>query len=284
MKGIVLAAGRATRLYPATRVINKPLMPIYDKPMVYYSLSILIQAGIRDILIITTQRDLIRFKDLLGDGSAVGCNFSYKIVEGSPGLAISFIVGKEFIGTEKVALILGDNLFYGAQLEEQLEKFTNVEGAVGFAAHVSDPERYGVYEFDDKMNVISIEEKPNYPKSKYAVSGLFFCDNEVVKIANEVKPSVRGELEITSVLEAYLKMRKLKVQLMKKGTWFDMGTFDSMLKASQFVQKVEKKRGIKIGCIEEVAYRKGYIDIRQLHKLAEQSSKSGYGDYLMRIK
>lgn len=285
MKGIILAGGSGTRLYPVTKAVSKQLMPIYDKPMVYYPLSTLLQAGIREILIITTPKDLSKFKELLGDGSQIGCKFSYKTQEKPRGLADAFIVGEKFIGGDKVAMILGDNIFYGAQIDKQLQEFTNVEGAVGFAAHVNDPERYGIYGFDKNMKVTSIEEKPLHPKSNYANAGLYFCDNEVVKIAKKVKPSGRGEIEITSVLDAYLKRGKLKVCLLERGTaWLDTGTFDSMMKASQFVQVIEERQGFKIGCIEEVAYRKGFINKKKLHSLAEGLLKSGYGKYLMEIE
>lgn len=285
MKGIILAGGSGTRLYPLTKAVSKQLMPVYDKPMIYYPLSTLLQAGIREILIISTPNDLPKFKELLGDGSQIGCKFSYEIQEKPRGLADAFIIGEKFIGKSKVAMILGDNIFYGSQFDKQLEKLTNFKGAIGFAAHVNDPERYGVYEFDENMNVLSIEEKPLKPKSNYANAGLYFCDNEVVKIAKNVKPSQRGEIEITSVLDEYLKRKKLKVCLLKKGTvWLDTGTFDSMMKASQFVQVVEERQGFKIGCIEEVAYRKGFIDKKQLNKLAEGLLKSGYGKYLLELK
>ncbi len=285
MKGIILAGGSGTRLYPVTKAISKQLMPIYDKPMIYYPLSTLLQAGINQILIISTPKDLPNFMNLLGDGSQIGCQFEFKIQEKPRGLADAFIVGAEFISKEKVAMILGDNIFYGTQIDKQLEKFVNVVGAVGFAAHVNDPERYGVYEFDKNMNVLSIEEKPVHPKSNYANSGLYFCDNEVVEIAKKVKPSDRGEIEITSVLDAYLKKGKLKVCLLERGTaWLDTGTFNSMMQASQFVQVIEERQGMKIGCIEEVAYRKGFISKKQLKSLAEGLLKSGYGKYLMEIK
>lgn len=285
MKGIILAGGSGTRLYPVTKAISKQLMPIYDKPMVYYPLSTLLQAGIREILIISTPKDLPKFQELLGDGSQLGCTFSYKVQEKPKGLADAFIVGEKFIGKDKVAMILGDNIFYGSQLDEQLKKFIDVDGAVGFAAHVTDPRRYGVYEFDRNMNVLSIVEKPEHPKSNYANAGLYFCDNDVVKIAKAVKPSARGEIEITSVLDAYRKKRKLKVCLLERGTaWLDTGTFDSMMQASQFVQVVEERQGFKVGCIEEIAYRKGYIDKKQLERLAEDLLKSGYGKYLMQLK
>lgn len=284
MKGIILAGGKGTRLYPLTKAISKQLMPIYDKPMIYYPLSTLLQAGISEILIISTPNDLPKFMELLGDGSQIGCKFSYKIQEEARGLADAFIVGEEFIGKDKVAMILGDNIFYGSQIDKALEKFLDVDGAVGFAAHVVDPERYGIYEFDKKMNVLSIEEKPEKPKSNFANAGLYFCDNEVVEIAKSVKPSARGEIEITSVLDAYLKKRKLKVCLLEKGTaWLDTGTFDSMMQASQFIQVVEERQGYKIGCIEEIAYKKGFINKKQLHALAEGLLKSGYGKYLIDI-
>lgn len=285
MKGIILAGGSGTRLWPVTRAVSKQLMPIYDKPMVYYPLSTLLQAGIREILIISTPKDLPKFMELLGDGSEIGCKFSYKVQKKPRGLADAFIVGEEFIGKDKVAMILGDNIFYGSQLDKQLEKFTNVNGAVGFASSVNDPERYGIYEFDKNMKVLSIEEKPKDPKSNYANAGLYFCDNEVIKIAKSVKPSARGEIEITSVLDTYLKKGKLKVCLLERGTaWLDTGTFDTMMQASQFVQVVEERQGFKIGCIEEVAYRKGFINKKQLTKLAEGLIKSGYGKYLMELK
>ncbi len=285
MKGIILAGGSGTRLYPVTKAVSKQLMPIYDKPMIYYPLSTLLQIEIKEILIITTPKDSPKFKELLGDGSQIGCRFSYKTQEKPRGLADAFIVGEKFIGKDKVAMILGDNIFYGAQIDKQLQEFTNIDGAVGFAAHVNDPERYGIYGFDKNMNVTSIEEKPDHPKSNYANAGLYFCDNEVVKIAKKVKPSKRGEIEITSVLDAYLKKGKLKVCLLERGTaWLDTGTFDSMMKASQFVQVIEERQGFKIGCVEEVAYRKGFIDKKQLHRLAEGLLKSGYGKHLMEIE
>lgn len=285
MKGIILAGGTGTRLYPLTKGVSKQLIPVYDKPTVYYPISTLLQAGIKDILIITTPIDIDNFKKLLGDGSQLGIKFSYKIQEKPRGLADAFIVGEEFIGKDKVAMILGDNIFYGSQMDEQLEKYTDIDGAVGFAAHVNDPERYGVYEFDNNMKVISIEEKPVKPKSNYANAGLYFFDNNVIEIAKKVKPSERGELEITSILNTYLKKSKLKVCLLQRGTaWLDTGTFDSMMKASQFVQVVEERQGLKIGCIEEIAYRKGYINKIQLQTLAQDLIKSGYGKYLLEIK
>jgi glucose-1-phosphate thymidylyltransferase len=284
VKGIILAGGNGTRLYPITLAISKQLMPIYDKPMIYYPLSTLINAGIRNILIISTPDDLPRFEQLLGDGSQIGCNFSYKIQEKPRGLADAFIIGAEFIGSEKVAMILGDNIFYGSQMDQHLKEYLEVDGAVGFAAQVRDPERYGVYEFDEHMNVLSIEEKPVHPKSNYANAGLYFCDNEVVDIARSVEPSDRGEIEITSVLGAYLKKGKLRVCLLDRGTaWLDTGTFQSMSQASQFVQVIEERQDIKIGCVEEAAYRQGFIDDKKLLGLAEKFSKSGYGQYLSGI-
>ena len=285
MKGIILAGGTGTRLYPLTKAVSKQLMPVYDKPMIYYPLSTLILAGIREILIISTPKDLPRFMELLGDGSQIGCKFEYKTQETPRGLADAFVVGEEFIGKDKVAMILGDNIFYGNEMGKQLEKYTDVDGAIGLAAHVNDPERYGVYEFDENMKVLSIEEKPEHPKSNYAGAGLYFCDNEVVEIAKKVKPSERGEIEIVSVLDAYLKKGKLKVFLLERGTaWLDTGTFDSMMKASQFVQVIEERQGFKIGCIEEAAFRKGFIDKAKLHSLADGLLKSGYGKYLMELE
>lgn len=280
MKGIILAGGSGTRLYPITLSTSKQLLPIYDKPMIYYPLSTLISAGIRDILIISTSEDTARFEKLLGDGRQIGCNFSYKIQEKPNGLAEAYILGEEFIGSDKVAMILGDNIFYGSQMDK-LKDYTNVDGAVGFAAHVNDPQRYGVYEFDKDMKVLSIVEKPEQPKSNYANAGLYFCDNEVIEIAKNVKPSARGEIEITSVLDAYLKKGKLKVALLDRGTaWLDTGTFESMNQAAQFVQVIEERQGIKIGCIEEAAWCQGFIDDAQLAKLAEPLTRSGYGQYL----
>ncbi len=284
MKGIILAGGSGTRLYPLTLAISKQLMPIYDKPMIYYPLSTLMQAGIHEILIISTKRDLSRFQELLGDGSNLGCRFEYKVQDKPRGLADAFIVGADFIGQDKVAMILGDNIFYGSQMDKQLKTYTDLEGAVGFAAQVSDPQRYGVYEFDAQMNVLSIEEKPENPKSNYANSGLYFCDNQVVQIAKNVQPSARGEIEITSVLDAYLQKGQLKVCLLDRGTaWLDTGTFTSMMQASQFVQVIEDRQGIKVGCIEEIAYRKGFINRAQLEELAEPLLKSGYGQYLKAV-
>lgn len=284
MKGIILAGGSGTRLYPITRAISKQLVPIYDKPMIYYPLTTLMSAGIKDILIITTPHDQEQFKKLLGDGSEWGINLSYKVQPNPGGLAEAFIIGEEFIGNDKVAMILGDNIFYGSQMDQQLKELTNVNGAVGFASQVTDPERYGVYEFDENMNVLSIEEKPAKPKSNYANAGLYFCDNDVVEIAKNVQPSERGEVEITSVLDAYLQRGKLKVCLLDRGTaWLDTGTFESMNQASQFVEVVEQRQGIKVGCPEEVAYQQGFIDSDQLAKIAEPLIKSGYGKYLTRL-
>jgi glucose-1-phosphate thymidylyltransferase len=284
MKGIVLAGGSGTRLYPLTLAISKQLMPIYDKPMIYYPLSTLIGAGIREILIISTPKDIQRFQELLGDGSQIGCRFEYKVQEEPRGLADAYRVGAEFIGGDKVAMILGDNIFYGSQMDEQLKNYVDVDGAVGFASRVQDPQRYGVYEFDQNMKVLSIEEKPEHPKSNYANSGLYFCDNEVVEIARNVQPSARGEIEITSVLDAYLQKGKLKVALLDRGTaWLDTGTFESMHQASEFVKVIEDRQGLKIGCIEEAAFRQGFINADQIHKLAEPLQKSGYGQYLLSL-
>jgi glucose-1-phosphate thymidylyltransferase len=284
MKGIILAGGSGTRLYPITKAISKQLVPLYDKPMVYYPLSTLINAGIREILIISTPQDTERFEQLLEDGSQIGCSFSYKVQDEPRGLAEAYILGAEFIGQDKVAMILGDNIFYGSQMDNQLKQYTSVDGAVGFAAHVNDPQRYGVYEFDKDMNVLSIVEKPERPKSHYANAGLYFTDNEVVQIAKDVQPSPRGELEITSVLDAYRQRGKLKVGLLDRGTaWLDTGTFESMNQAAQFVQVIEERQGIKIGSIEEAAWRQGFIDDNQLQKLAEPLTKSGYGQYLLSL-
>jgi glucose-1-phosphate thymidylyltransferase len=284
MKGIILAGGSGTRLYPITMALSKQLMPIYDKPMIYYPLSTLINAGIRDILIISTPGDLPRFEQLLGSGEQIGCDFTYKVQDKPRGLADAFIVGADFIGGEKVAMILGDNLFYGAGLEKKLQSYTDIDGAVGFAAQVKDPQRYGVYEFDKDMKVLSIEEKPQKPKSDYANTGLYFCDNDVVEIARNVKPSERGEIEITEVLDAYLKKGKLKVSLFDRGTaWLDTGTFDSMNDAGEYIRVMEKRTGIKIGCIEEAAYRQGFITKERLHEIAEPLKKSGYGHYLQSL-
>lgn len=285
MKGIILAGGSGTRLYPITKATSKQLMPIFDKPMIYYPLATLMQAGIRKILIITTPHDMDKFIGLLGDGSHLGCQFTYKAQEKPRGLADAFIVGEEFIGDDKVAMILGDNIFYGSQIDKQLEEYLDIDGAVGFASQVTDPQRYGIYGFDKNMKVTSIEEKPEKPKSNYANSGLYFCDNNVVEIAKKVKPSARGEIEITSVLDAYLKRGKLKVCLLDRGTaWLDTGTFQSMMDASLFVKVIEERQGIKVGCIEEAAYRKGFISKKQLHKLSVGLLKSGYGNYLKNLE
>lgn len=284
MKGIILAGGSGTRLYPITKAISKQLMPIYDKPMIYYPLSILMMAGIKDVLIITTPEDNPQFKRLLGDGSQVGCNFQYAIQEVPNGLAQAFVIGAEFIGNDKVALVLGDNIFYGTGLDKQLQSLRDVEGGYVFAYQVSDPERYGVVEFDTDMNAVSIEEKPQHPKSNYAVPGLYFYDNEVVKIARELKPSARGEYEITDVNKTYLQRGQLKVAVLDKGTaWLDTGTFDSLSDASEFVRVIEKRQGTNIGCIEEIAYRNGFISREKMLQLADELKKSGYGDYLRRV-
>ncbi len=284
MKGIILAGGSGTRLHPLTLAISKQLMPVYDKPMIYYPLSVLMMSGIHEVLIISTPHDLSSFQKLLGDGKTLGCKFSYAEQKIPNGLAQAFVIGEKFIGKDSVALILGDNIFYGAGLGRLLKQYQNPEDGVVFAYHVSDPERYGVVEFDKKGNVISIEEKPKEPKSNYAVPGLYFYDNSVVKIAKNLKPSPRGEYEITDVNKEYLKNGKLKVGILDRGTaWLDTGTFSSLMQASQFVQVIEERQDQKIGCIEEVAYRMGYINKVQLKKLAEPLMKSGYGKYLVKI-
>ncbi len=281
MKGIILAGGSGTRLYPITKAISKQLMPIYDKPMIYYPLSVLMLAGINEVLIITTPEDNAAFKRLLGDGSQIGCRFEYAVQEVPNGLAQAFVIGAEFIGNDKVALVLGDNIFYGTGLGSQLKKLTEVDGGYVFAYQVSDPERYGVVEFDDSMSAISIEEKPKRPKSNYAVPGLYFYDNSVVHIARELKPSARGEYEITDVNKIYLKENKLHVSVLDRGTaWLDTGTFDSLTDASEFVRVIEKRQGKKIGCIEEIAWRNGFISKEQLNVLGDELFKSGYGIYL----
>ena len=281
MKGIILAGGSGTRLYPITHGICKQLMPIYDKPMVYYPLSTLLLAGIREVLIITTPHDQPRFQNLLGDGSRIGCRFEYAIQAEPRGLADAFIVGADFIGNDKVCLVLGDNIFYGVGFGEQLKRYNDPDGGVIFAYHTATPERLGVVEFDDQMKVLSIEEKPAKPKSSYGIPGLYFYDNEVIEIAKEAKPSPRGELEITEIHNGYLKRGKLQVSVMDRGTaWIDPGNFDDVLQASHFVQVIEQRQGLKIGCIEEVAWREGYITGSELAALAEPLNKSGYGQYL----
>lgn len=284
MKGIILAGGSGTRLYPLTKVVSKQLMPIYDKPMIYYPLSTLMSAGINEILIISTSVDLPRFKELLGDGKKFGCRFEYAIQEEPRGLAEAFIIGEKFIGSEKVALILGDNIFYGTGLSQLLEKNNNPNGGVIFAYHVQDPQRYGVVEFDDSNTAISIEEKPLKPKSNFAVPGIYFYDNSIIDIAKSIQLSKRGELEITDVNRVYLNKGSLKVQILDKGTaWLDTGTFNSLMQASQFVQVIEERQGQKVGCIEEVAFEKGFINKKQLLKLAQPLLKSGYGKYLEQL-
>ena len=285
MKGIVLAGGSGTRLYPITKAISKQLMPIYDKPMIYYPVSILMLAGIKEILIITTPEDSDQFKRLLGGGKEIGCSFSYAVQSVPNGLAQAFVIGSEFIGNEKVCLILGDNIFYGSGFSRLIQSFYDIQGAAVFAYEVADPERYGVVEFDKDLKAISIEEKPNQPKSNFAVPGLYFYDNSVVEIAKNIEPSARGEYEITDVNRVYLESGRLKVGVMDRGTaWLDTGTFESLSDASEFVRVIEKRQGQKIGCIEEVAYRMGFINRGELDDLANKYSKSGYGEYLRKLK
>ena len=284
MKGIILAGGSGTRLHPLTLAVSKQLMPVYDKPMIYYPLSILMMAGIREILIITTPHDQAQFKKLLGDGQNLGCNFQYVVQELPNGLAQAFVLGADFIGQDKVALVLGDNIFHGEGMEELLKANSDPNGGVVYAYHVHDPERYGVVEFDANKVALSIEEKPATPKSNYAVPGLYFYDNEVVEIAKNLKPSPRGEYEITDVNREYLRRGKLKVGILGRGTaWLDTGTFESLMQAGEFVRVLEQRQGLKVGSIEEAAYRQGFIDAAQLRKIAEPLRKSGYGDYLMNL-
>ncbi|MCC5917928.1 MAG: glucose-1-phosphate thymidylyltransferase RfbA [Cryomorphaceae bacterium] len=284
MKGIILAGGSGTRLHPLTLAVSKQLMPVYDKPMIYYPLATLLQAGIREILIITTPHDAPMFEKLLGDGSRIGCSFSYVVQHEPNGLAQAFVLGAPFIGNDPSALILGDNIFYGSAMEQVLRDAKNPSGGVVFAYQVSDPERYGVVEFDKNQVAISIEEKPANPKSKFAVPGLYFYDNDVVQIAKDLKPSARGEYEITDVNKHYLAMGKLKVGILDRGTaWLDTGTFPSLMQAGQFVQVIEERQGLKIGCIEEIAFRNGFIDAAKLEEIAQPLIKSGYGEYLLKI-
>jgi glucose-1-phosphate thymidylyltransferase len=284
MKGIILAGGSGTRLHPLTLAMSKQMMPVYDKPMIYYPLSTLMSAGINEILIISTPHDLPNFKKLLGDGSKIGCEFSYSEQVIPNGLAQAFVIGEEFIGSDSVALVLGDNIFFGSNMDELLKSSSNPEGGVVFAYHVSDPERYGVVEFDHNLNALSIEEKPLQPKSNYAVPGLYFYDNSVVEIAKNIRPSARGEYEITDVNKMYLEKGKLKVGILSRGTaWLDTGTFNSLMQAGQFVQVIEERQGLKVGCIEEIAWQQGFISDQQLRCLAEPLIKSGYGEYLISI-
>jgi glucose-1-phosphate thymidylyltransferase len=284
MKGIILAGGSGTRLHPLTLAISKQLMPVYDKPMIYYPLSVLMMAGINEILIISTPHDLPMFQKLLGDGTALGCKFSYAEQKVPNGLAQAFVIGESFIGQDSVALILGDNIFFGSDLQDLLQSCKEPNGGIVFAYHVSDPERYGVVDFDAQMKALSIEEKPQFPKSNYAVPGLYFYDNEVVEISKALKPSARGEYEITDVNKIYLERNKLKVGLMHRGTaWLDTGTFSSLMQAGQFVQVIEERQGLKIGCIEEIAWRMGFIDDEKLIQIATPLEKSGYGTYLLNL-
>ncbi|MEM6736407.1 MAG: glucose-1-phosphate thymidylyltransferase RfbA [Bacteroidota bacterium] len=284
MKGIILAGGSGTRLHPLTYAISKQILPVYDKPMIYYPLSTLMLSGIRDILIISTPRDMSLFKSLLGDGSSLGCCFSYQIQDHPNGLAQAFIIGETFIENDSVALILGDNVFYASGLSKKLQSCVDPDGGIVFAYHVHDPQRYGVVEFDENKKVVSIEEKPQHPKSNYAVPGLYYYDNEVVQIAKNIEPSPRGELEITDVNNQYLKNQRLSVQVFDRGTaWLDTGTFASLIQAGNFVEVIEERQGLKIGCIEEIAYKMGFIDAEQLEKLAKPLEKSGYGEYLKTI-
>ena len=285
MKGIILEGGSGTRLYPITKGISKQIMPIYDKPMIYYPLSVLMLAGIKEVLIITTPEDSAQFQRLLGDGNDLGCSFNYAVQEKPNGLAQAFVIGADFIGTDKVALVLGDNIFYGAGFSKLVQSFNDVVGAAIFAYEVNDPERYGVVEFDDDFKALSIEEKPASPKSNYAVPGLYFYDNDVVEIAKNIPPSPRGEYEITDINKVYLENKKLHVGVMNRGTaWLDTGTFDSLADACEFVRVIEKRQSQKVGCIEEVAYRMGFIDREQLLVLANRYAKSGYGEYLRKLK
>ena len=284
MKGIILAGGSGTRLHPLTLAMSKQMMPVYDKPMIYYPLSTLMTAGINEILIISTPHDLPNFKKLLGDGANLGCKFSYAEQAIPNGLAQAFVIGEEFIGKDSVALVLGDNIFFGSTMDELLQSNTNPDGGVVFAYHVSDPERYGVVEFDKDLNAVSIEEKPLVPKSNFAVPGLYFYDNSVVTIAKNIKPSARGEYEITDINKAYLEQGKLKVGILSRGTaWLDTGTFNSLMQAGQFVQVIEERQGLKVGCIEEIAWRQGFINEEQLKQLAAPLRKSGYGEYLVSL-